>query len=217
MDRNDLIDLSKIYIKLHHLKKEDEEFLIKKVEESKIEELWSFLSTGGDFNNYLYVSEGFGSWATEKTDQIVGKMWNYIYKDVTGGEWSDAKSTITKAYDDVVAGANMGAKVVAVVILISLIVRATKMIRERYLVKGSKECKNLVGVQKDICETKKELMVKRMELGVVKRGLNVCGSTKNPVECKQKLNHRLAGIKMDLLKKQSNLKELMEKSRNKKR
>jgi hypothetical protein len=216
MDRKDLVEISEIYVKLHHLDKKDEDNLIEKINNSKEEELWSFLSTGGDFNNKLYEFE-MGSWLADKSDKAIGKIWNYIYKDVTGGQWEDTKSTITRVYGDVTSGFNIGAKVVAVTILIALIIRASKMIRMKHLTGGSKECRGFSGIQKEICELKKEITVKRMELGVVKRGLDVCPSTKNPAECKQKLQHRLAGVKSDLLKKEANLKELMIKSRNKKR
>jgi hypothetical protein len=210
MEKNDLMDIAKIYVKLHNLIKEDEEQLLEKINNFKNDdEILEFLYTSGRF--VLKEDD------KDLKDEVIRSLWNHIYSSATGGDdWEDRIQKISNVYNDLAAGAYRGAQIVAVLLIIALVIRALKRIRAEYFVKAVKACQKLEGVKKNICIVRSEVNTKRMELGVVKRGLDTCSKSKNPADCKQKLGYRLEKIKSDILKKQVELKTLMEKSRNKK-
>lgn len=218
MEKHDIVDLAKIYIQLHKLNENDTNFLIERVESFKTEqELWDFLVTGGST-----LKEDIGGHSLSKdtsrfSDYMVSKLWKYLYSEVTGGEWETTKNQIHSIWKEFAQGANIAAFAISMLALTAIVIKVIKMLRVKYLTQANRECKGLVGVRKDLCDSRYDLMVKKMEMNVVKKALAVCGETKDPSSCKQKMGSRLDKIRVDITKKQSEIKDLMEKAKNKKR
>jgi hypothetical protein len=220
MNKTDLVDLATIYIKLHDLNESDTKYLIRRLHSLQTEEqIMNFLLSGGSD----VITEEFMGRSLSKdlgldnaSDYFVSKIWKYLFKEFTGKDWTPTKDFILSVVKDFGTGGTVAATAISVLLLTALIIKATKFIREKLIVKERKECQGLSGSNKELCEAKYALMAKRMELNVVRRGLTLCPQTKKEAICKHKLEVRANNIRVDITKKQSEIKDLMQKVRNKK-
>jgi hypothetical protein len=204
MNKNDLIDISKIYVKLHNLSESETNQLIDKIDTFKEEnEILEFLYRGKTQS----ITEEI-----EVPKSILKQLWNYIFSEVTGGkDWNATQDSLSHLYNQVSTGVEIGSKAAAVLIIITLVIKAIKSIRQNYLTKEQTACKHLKGSQKNICILKHQIAMKRAELGVIKRGMNTCKLSKNPADCKQKLSVRLEKVKSEIIKKEVELRSLSKK------
>jgi hypothetical protein len=184
----DLQEFALIYLEcVDSLKENDKTIFIKFINESTDKQVAALLCTGK-----MYTT-------TQLKEQVDGFGGEQLYKlgsTLNPASFSDLLDPLGHIITNQIIGGGM---IIGAGALAALAIKGGVKAFKRYLTKAGRACAGLDGVHKEQCLRKYRIEATKSQIAMLEKNKQICGKTKDPHKCAQKIQKHIDQLKANLV------------------